>query len=62
MKQGSLFCFVLFCHIEMSQTMVIHVMLLISWESSQSVRLHQLGLRLFGTTVWKLLIIGPFSQ
>jgi hypothetical protein len=33
MKQGSLFYFV--CHAEISQTMVLHAMLLVSLESSQ---------------------------
>ncbi len=62
MKEGSLFCFV--CHAEISQAMVLHVTLLISLESSQWVGVHWLGfgLRLFGATVWKLLIIEAFSQ
>ncbi len=57
-----LFCFV-YC-IKISQTMVLfHAMLLLSLESSQwGVGVHQLGLRLFGATMWKLLIIEPFSQ
>jgi hypothetical protein len=60
MKQGSLFCFV--CHAEISRTMALHAVLLVSSESSWQVGVHQLGLRLFGATVWKLLIIEPFSQ
>jgi len=40
--------------------MVLHVVLLVSSESYLWVRMHQLGLRLFGAMVWKLLIIEPF--
>jgi hypothetical protein len=46
MKQGSLFCFV--CHTDSSQTTALHVAFLVSMESSWWVRVHQLGLRLFG--------------
>jgi len=60
MKQGSLLSFV--CHTKISQTTALHVTLLVSSESSPWVRVHQLGLRLFGATVWKLLIMEPFSQ
>jgi hypothetical protein len=60
MKQGNLFCFV--CHTEILQTMVLHGVLLVSLESSWWVRVHWLRLRLFGATVWKLLIREPFSQ
>jgi hypothetical protein len=57
-KHGSLFC-----HREISQTTVLHVKLLVSLESSWWVRVHQnLVLRLFGATVWKLLIIEHFFQ
>jgi hypothetical protein len=59
-------CFVLFCFccLEISQTcMVLHVALLVlSLESSQKVRVHWLSLRVFGATVWKLLIIAPFFE
>jgi hypothetical protein len=56
----SLFCF---CHSEISQTTTAHhVALLVSWESSRWLGVHRLGLRLFGATVWKLLIIESFSQ
>jgi hypothetical protein len=84
MKQGSLFCFVLFlswdlpshgasCNthyifetlfdVEISQATMLHVVLIVSskhfwWR----LKVHQLGLRLFGIRVWKLLIIEPFSQ
>jgi hypothetical protein len=54
------FCFVY--HFEISQTTMLHVVFLISLESSWWVPLHQLGLRLFGATMWKLLIIEPFFQ
>ncbi len=58
-------CFVLFyfvSHAKISQTTMLHVTLLVSLESSQWIRLHWLGLRLFGTKVWKLLIIELFSK
>jgi hypothetical protein len=42
--------------------MVLHVVLLVSSESYQWVRMHWLGLRLFGAMVWKLLIIEAFLQ
>jgi hypothetical protein len=57
MKQGSLFC-----HFVISQTMALHVMLLVFLGSSWWIGVHQLGLRLFGAMVWKLLIIEPCSQ
>ncbi len=57
MKHGSLFC-----HPEISLTTVLLVKLLVSSENSWWVWVHQLGLRLFGATVWKVLIIKPFVQ
>ncbi len=54
MKQGSLVCFVY--HVEISQTTMLHATLLVFSEG-----VHQLGLRQFGITVWKQLIIKPFS-
>jgi hypothetical protein len=46
-----------------SQTTVLHVKLLVTLESSWWVRVHQnLVSRLFGATVWKLLIIEQFFQ
>jgi hypothetical protein len=57
--------FVLFyflSHAKISQTTMLHVTLLVSLESSQWIGLHWLGLRLFGTTVWKLLTIELFFQ
>ncbi len=60
MKQASLFCLV--CHDDISQTTMFHATLLISSESFQWVGVHQLGLRLFGVLVWKLLIIQPIFQ
>jgi hypothetical protein len=35
-------------------------MLLASLENSQGIGVHQLGLKLFGATMWKLLIINHF--
>jgi hypothetical protein len=35
MKEGNLFCFILFWHAEISQTMILHAALLVSLESSQ---------------------------
>jgi hypothetical protein len=62
MKQGNLSCFV--GHIEISQIMVLDAMCF--WylcKSSPWVGVHSLhSLRLFGTTMWKLLIIEIFSQ
>ncbi len=56
-------CFVLFVsHTKFFETMVLHVVLLVSSKSSWWVGVHQLGLRLFGVTVRKLLIIEPYSQ
>jgi len=54
-------CFVSFCFV-ISQTMMLHVTLLVSLESSQRVGVHRLGLRLLGAMVWKLLIIEPFFK
>jgi hypothetical protein len=62
MKQGSLFCFVLFYHTQISQIMALHAMFLASLESSRWVGVHHLGLRLVGGAVWKLLIIESFCQ
>jgi hypothetical protein len=62
MKQGSLFCFVLLCRVEIYQTTMLHARLLVSLESSQWIVVHWLGLRMFGAMVWKLLIIEPFFQ
>jgi hypothetical protein len=58
-------CFVLFCFVcqaEISQTTVLHGACFVSSERSWWVGVHRLGLRLFGATVWKLLIIEPFFQ
>lgn len=60
MKQGSLFCFV--CQIEISQTIALHAALFVFLKISQWIKVHQLGLKLFGVMVWKLLIIKPFFQ
>jgi hypothetical protein len=58
--ESKVICFV--CHAEIFQIMALHVVLLVSSESSGWVGVHQLGLRLFGAMGWKLLIIEPFSQ
>jgi len=57
-----LFYFVSFCHAELSWTMAFHATLLVSLESSWWVGVHQLGFRLFGATMWTLLMIEPFYQ
>jgi hypothetical protein len=50
-------------HAKISQSMALQSALLVFSESSQwVVWVHPLGLRLVGATVWKLLIIEPFSQ
>jgi len=51
-------------HVDISQTktQVLHVVILISSETSWWVGVHRLGLRLFGAMVWKLLIIDSFPQ
>jgi hypothetical protein len=57
---SKLLCFV--CHAKIFQTTMLHAMLLVSFGSSQWVGVRQLGLKLFGVTMWKLLIIEPFFQ
>jgi len=58
MKQGSLFCFVL-SHWDVPHHSASRWALgIFSWW----VWVHWLGLRLFGATMWKLLIIEPFSE
>ncbi len=57
---SNVICFV--CHAEISRTTMLHVVLLVSSKSSQWAGVHWLGLRLFGATMWKLLVIEPFSQ
>jgi hypothetical protein len=63
MKQGSLFCFVLSCWDLPTHGTSCGVgggELCISSESSRWARVHWLGLRLFGASVWKLSINEPF--
>ncbi len=60
--QGHCVCDALFCLAEISHTRVLHVTLLVFLKSSQWVGVHRFSLRLFGSTVWKLLIIVPFSR
>jgi hypothetical protein len=40
MKEGSLFCFVLFCRNEIHQTGMLQIMFMVSLESSQSEAVH----------------------
>jgi hypothetical protein len=58
MKQGSLFCFV--CHDEISQTMRLHVGLLVSLDKFQWVRVHQFDLRLFRAMLWSYWLSNHF--
>jgi hypothetical protein len=51
-----------FCHTKTFQTTMLHATLLVASKSCQWVGVPQLGLKLFGATVWKLLIIESFSQ
>jgi hypothetical protein len=61
MKQGNLFCFVLspwnFPNHNASCCTFGIFGKLWGW-----IRVHELGFRLFGATMWKLLIIEPFFQ
>ncbi len=59
-EQANLFCFVL--HVEISQITALHATLLVSSKNSWWVGVHQVGLRLFGAMVWKLVIIESFFQ
>jgi hypothetical protein len=38
MKEGNLFCFISFCHAEISQNRMLHAALLVSSESSERVK------------------------
>jgi hypothetical protein len=57
MKDGSLFCFVLFCSHEIHQTRMLQIMFLMSIESSQRGGVHGLGSMTFGLAVQKVLNI-----
>jgi predicted CDP-diglyceride synthetase/phosphatidate cytidylyltransferase len=54
--------FVLFSQVEISQTMALHVTLLIFSENFWWIGVQWFGLRLFGAMVWKILTIEPFFQ
>jgi hypothetical protein len=56
MKQGSLFCFV-----TLKSTKCFMMCSWYLWKAFDE-EVHQLGLRLVGTMVWKLLMIEPFFQ
>jgi len=57
-----MFCFILFFHAEISQTMMFHATLFVFLKNLLWARVHQLGLKLFGAIMWKLLIIEPHFQ
>jgi hypothetical protein len=62
MKQGSLFCFVLFCHAENHGASCCALDIYGKLSMSGVGGAHCLGLRLFGVMVWKLLVVESFSQ
>jgi hypothetical protein len=55
MKQGSLFCFVLYCNYEIHQTGMIQIMFLLSLESSRGQGVDGLDSMTFGLVVQKFL-------
>jgi hypothetical protein len=58
MKEGSLFCFVLFCGYEIHRTMMLQILFLVSLEHSSSEGVHGLGCMMtFGLVVQKFLNI-----
>jgi hypothetical protein len=58
MKEGSLFCFVLFCSYEIHQTGMLQIVFLVSLESSgRGGGVHGLGTMTFGLAVQKFLNI-----
>jgi hypothetical protein len=58
MKEGSLFCFVLYCRYEIHQSWMLKIVFLLSFESSQQGRVHGLfGSMAFGLGVQKFLNI-----
>jgi hypothetical protein len=57
MKEGSLFCFVLFCIYEMHRTRLLQIVFLVSLESSGQGGMHGLGSMTFGLAVQKFLNI-----
>jgi hypothetical protein len=57
MKEGSLFCFVLYYSYEIHRTRMLQIMFLVSFESSHQGRVHGLGSMTFGLAVQKFLNI-----
>jgi hypothetical protein len=55
MKEGSLFCFVLFCSYEIHQTSMLQIVFLVSLESFSRGGVHGLGSMTFGLAVQKFL-------
>ncbi len=53
MKEGSLFCSVLFCSYEIHQTRMLHMVFLVSLESSRRRWVHGLGSITVGLKVQK---------
>jgi hypothetical protein len=57
MKEGSLFCFVLFCSYEMHQIKMLQIVFLVFLESSPRGRVHGFGSMAFGLVMKKFLNI-----
>jgi hypothetical protein len=57
MKEGSLFCFVLFCSYEIHRTKMLQIEFLVSLESPQKEGVHGLGSIMFGLPMQKFLNI-----
>jgi hypothetical protein len=55
MKEGSLFCFVLFCSYEIHRTRMLHLVFLVSLESSRRGGVHELESMTFGVAGAKVL-------
>ncbi len=55
MKEGSLFCFVLFCSYEIHRTQMLQIVFLASLESSLRGRVHELGSMTFELAMQKFL-------
>jgi len=63
MKEGSLFCFVLFCSYEMHWTRMLQILFLVSLESSRRGGVHGLGsMMMLGLAVRKFLNIEWFLR
>jgi hypothetical protein len=57
MKEDSLCCFVLFRTYEINRIRILHIVFLVSLESSQRIGLHGLGSMMFGLAMQKFLNI-----